>query len=224
VDNTLIPGTAIEIRFFRYLFKRGLVGAGEAMRSLCFLLRHIPPFSLHALRERKLYLVGKQPAAIEPLAQDFVRSEIFPRLSPDGRAAIDAHRHARHALVLLTGSLDFLINPLATALEVDSVLAARPERTAEGYTGHLLPPFPYGEGKRRLVESFTRQHNLDLKHCYAYGDSPGDVEVLRSVGYPMVVNPIRGMARIARRQGWPVATWAASKIGNPSRPKVSPGR
>ncbi|MES4784779.1 MAG: hypothetical protein C4294_01970 [Nitrospiraceae bacterium] len=77
-----------------------------------------------------------------------------------------------------------------------------------GYTGHLLPPFPYGEGKRRLVESFAHQQQIDLKHCYAYGDSPGDLEVLQSVGYPLVVNPIRGMARIARRRGWPVARWA----------------
>ena len=211
VDNTLIPGTAIEVHFFRYLLKRGLIGAGETMRSLWFLLRHIPPFSLHSLRERKLYLAGKQPDAIEPLAHDFIRSKIYPRLSPDGHATIEAHRRAGHALVLLTGSLDFLIAPLAAALKVETVLAARPERTPQGYTGHVLPPFPYGEGKRRLVQSFTRQRNMDLKHCYAYGDSPGDVEVLQSVGYPMVVNPIRGMARIARRRGWPITRWKGVK-------------
>ncbi|MGH7230554.1 MAG: HAD family hydrolase [Nitrospiraceae bacterium] len=208
VDNTLVPGAAIEISFFRYLLKRGLVGVREAADSLCFLLRHIPPFSLRALRERKLYLTGKQPAAIEPLAQDFIRSEICPRLSPEGRATLEAHRRAGHAVVLLTGSLDFLIAPLAAALQVETVMAARPERTPNGYTGHVLPPFPYGEGKRRLVESFVRQHNMALKDCYAYGDSPGDVEVLQSVGYPTVVNPIRGMARIARQHGWPVARWS----------------
>jgi len=27
------------------------------------------------------------------------------------------------------------------------------------------------------------------------------------VGYPLVVNPIRGMARTAQRLGWPVTTW-----------------
>jgi HAD superfamily hydrolase (TIGR01490 family) len=207
VDNTLVPGSAIEVGFFRYLLKRGFVGAGEAVRSLWFLLQHIPPLSLRALRERKLYLAGKQPATIEPLAHDFIQSEVCPRLSPDGRAAIELHRRAGHELVLLTGSLDFLIAPLASVLEVKTVLAARPERTPEGYTGHLLPPFPYGEGKRRLVESFAMQHHMDLQQCYAYGDSPGDVEVLQSVGYPTVVNPIRGMGRIARRHGWPVAKW-----------------
>ncbi len=207
VDNTLVPGAAIEISFFRYLLKRGLVGVREAVGSFWFLVRHMPPFSLRALRERKLYLAGKQPAAIEPLAQDFIRSEICPRLSPDGRATLEAHRRAGHSLVLVTGSLDFLIAPLAAALRVETVMAARPERTPNGYTGHVLSPFPYGEGKRRLVESFVRQHNLALKDCYAYGDSPGDMEVLQSVGHPMVVNPIRGMAKVARQHGWPVVRW-----------------
>jgi phosphoserine phosphatase len=31
---------------------------------------------------------------------------------------------------------------------------------------------------------------------------------LQLVGHPLVVNPIRGMARIARHQGWPVTQWA----------------
>ena len=48
---------------------------------------------------------------------------------------------------------------------------------------------------------------MDLKECYAYGDSPGDVAVLQSVGHPQVVNPIRGMARIAKRHGWPIVRW-----------------
>ena len=207
VDNTLIPGVAIEVRFFHHLFQRGFVGGREVAISLWHLLRHMPPFSLHPLRERKLYLAGKQPAAIEPLAAPFVEAEICRRVSRDGLDALEAHRRAGHHLVFITGSLDFLIMPLAAALNVSTILAARPERAATGYTGHLLPPFPYGEGKRRLVQAFASEQGLELRHCFAYGDSPGDVAVLQSVGHPHVVNPIRGMARIARRHGWPIIQW-----------------
>jgi phosphoserine phosphatase len=48
---------------------------------------------------------------------------------------------------------------------------------------------------------------LDLSLCYAYGDSPGDLQVLGAVGHPTVVNPIRGMAQIARVQNWPIVHW-----------------
>jgi HAD superfamily hydrolase (TIGR01490 family) len=207
VDNTLIPGVAIEVKFFRYLFQRGLVGLSEGMHSVWHLLRHIPPISLHPLRERKLYLAGKHPAAIEPLAEEFVRSQIVPRISQDGLAVLRTHQQAGHHVVLITGSLDFLIAPLASMLNISTVLAATPVRLTTGYTGHLIPPLPYGEGKRILIESLTAQENMDLRDCYAYGDSPGDVAVLQSVGHPQVVNPIRGMGRIAKRHGWPIVKW-----------------
>jgi len=89
VDNTLIRGQAIEVRFFRHLWAKGLVGISEATRSLWFLLRHLPPLSIHPLRERKLYLEDKRPDEIEPLAEEFIRAAILPRLSSDGLAALE---------------------------------------------------------------------------------------------------------------------------------------
>lgn len=208
VDNTLIPGSAIEVRFFRFLMQRRVIGWSEAGRSAWFLLRQVPPVSLQALRERKLYLAGKRPEVIEPLAEEFIAKEIYPELSSEGAAALRRHQEAGHSLVLITGSLDFLITPLARFLKIETVLAAQPERRDGHYTGHLSPPYPYGEGKRLLIESFARREGLDLSRSFAYGDSPGDVEALQLVGHPLVVNPIRGMARIARRHGWPIVKWA----------------
>lgn len=207
VDNTLIPGVAIEVRFFAYLLKHRVIGIREVVESFRLLFRHIPPVSLHPLREQKPYLVGKQPELIEPLAEWFTRSRVCPRLSEDGLAAVARHQRAGHHLVLITGSPDFLISPLASFLGVTNILAARPQRSAGVYTGRLISPLPYGDGKRDLLERFAQQQNLDLTRSYAYGDSPGDIEVLRVVGYPMVINPIRGMGRIARRRGWPVTHW-----------------
>lgn len=208
VDNTLVPGLAMEVRFYRHLWNQGLVGWEESLRSMGYWLRHLPQVSLQPLRERKLYLAGKSSATIEPVAGEFVRLHICPRLSGNGRAKLEEHRQAGHTLVLITGALDFLVVPLATYLGIDTVLAARPERTADGaYTGHLLAPFPYGDGKRHVLESLARERGLDLSQSYAYGDSPGDLEALRCVGNPLVVNPIRGMARIARREKWPTVRW-----------------
>jgi Phosphoserine phosphatase len=75
------------------------------------------------------------------------------------------------------------------------------------YTGALIPPLPYGRGKRELILAHAEEMHLDLAGSYAYGDSPGDRTFLNWSGNPLVVNPIRGMARMAPRRGWPVATW-----------------
>jgi HAD superfamily hydrolase (TIGR01490 family) len=154
-----------------------------------------------------VYLEHKQPSTIEPLARAFVLEQICHRVSRLAREAIEHHRQAGRQLVLVTASPDFLITPLASHLKIDTLLAARPERDGDRYTGRVLAPLPYGEGKRVLIERFAQQHRLELRYSYAYGDSPGDVGILRAVGHPVVINPIRGMRRIAAREGWPIETW-----------------
>ena len=207
VDNTLLPGEACEIGFFRFLWQRGLVGWGELTRSAAWLAGHVPPFSLHALRERKVYLTGKCPADIESHAREFCQAEMIAKLSLQGRARLDAHRQAGHQLILVTGAPEFLVVPLAKYLGVSTVFAAKPEERNSVYTGALIPPLPYGRGKRELILAHAQDMNLDLPGSYAYGDSPGDRDILELVGHPLVVNPIRGMARTAQRRGWPIATW-----------------
>ncbi|MBI4002930.1 MAG: HAD family hydrolase [Nitrospira defluvii] len=207
VDNTLLPGQASEVRFFRFLWRRGLVGWRELWESAGWLLRQAPPVSLHPLRERKLYLAGKAVADIESLAEEFCRAEIVPYLSAQALSRMDEHRRAGHHIVLVTGSLEFLMTPLAALLEVSTLLAAKLEQQQQRFTGQVCAPLPYGPGKRELITQLTQGSRIDLAQSFAYGDSPGDVELLHMVGHPLVVNPIRGMASIARRNGWPVAIW-----------------
>ena len=207
VDNTLIPGEACEVRFFRYLWRRGLVGWHELQRSLVWLLRQGPSLSIHPLRERKVYLEGKDPSVIEGCAREFFHDEMLRQLSPKGRERLEAHRQSGHQLILISGAPDFLITPLAAALNVPTLFAARLERVGGHYSGAVTPPLPYGMGKRQLVVSHAQEKGLELASSFAYGDSPGDTEILALVGYPVVVNPIRGMLRIARERGWPVVDW-----------------
>ncbi len=208
VDNTLIPGQSIEIRFVRYLWKNGFLSKRVLIDSGLYLLFNLLEFSLRPLRERKIYLTDKRPEGIEPLAKWFVRSEICPRLSLKGTTALAQHLHAGHQVALVSGTPEFLIKPLAHFLDVPNVFAAKLETNEDGYTGRVHSPYPYGEGKRRLLQTFSETHGVDLAQSYAYGDSPGDIQALESVGHPLVVNPIRGMAKIARRHRWPIALWA----------------
>ena len=176
-------------------------------RSAAWLAGHVPPFSLHSLRERKVYLTGKCPTDIQSYAKEFCKAEMIGKLSLQGRARLEEHRQADHQLILVTGAPDFLIVPLAEFLDVPTVFAAKPEQRDSVYTGALIPPLPYGRGKRELILAHAQEMNLDLAGSYAYGDSPGDHDILELVGYPQVVNPIRGMARTAQRRGWPITTW-----------------
>ena len=68
VDNTLIPGQSIEIRFVRYLCKNGFLSKRVLIESGFYLLFNILEFSLRPLRERKIYLTDKRPEGIEPVS------------------------------------------------------------------------------------------------------------------------------------------------------------
>ena len=99
------------------------------------------------------------------------------------------------------------MEPIADSLQVDHCVASQLEQMDGVYTGQVIPPLPYGEGKLTFVHRLAHELELDLAACFAYGDSPGDRELLSAVGHPTVVNPIRGMNRVARRHGWPVVCW-----------------
>ncbi len=208
LDNTLVPGSSIEIGFFRYLWRAGVVGWPELWRSLDYALKHMPPCTLSPLRRHKCYLIGKEVPLIEQLAKTFLEEQVFSRVASRAMGRLSHHLDAGHTVAVVSGSPEFLVKPLATHLGVSLIFGAKLETQANEYTGRVFAPLPYGEGKGRYVERLAARFNLDLSRSYAYGDSPGDFHALQLVGHPFVVNPIRGMARIARRQGWPITQWA----------------
>ena len=139
----------------------------------------------------------------QALASNTLRDQVMQ----NQLAEFERKRAIDQQLMNVTGAPDFLIVPLAAFLNVPTIFAAKPEQHNSLYTGALIPPLPYGRGKRELILAHAQEMGLDLARSYAYGDSPGDHDLLDLVGHPLVVNPIRGMRRIARRNGWPVTEW-----------------
>ena len=69
----------------------------------------------------------------------------------------------------------------------------------------------FGEAKGRAVRRMIRENKFDTQQCFAYGDSWSDRCMLEAVGQPVAVNPVRRLARMARRKNWPVLVWAEGK-------------
>lgn len=207
LDNTIVPGPAIEYRYVRVLWRQGLVGPMDLVRSAVALLRSVPPWSFDPLRRFKAYLAEKSVTAVEASTKNFFWEQVCPRISEPARRAVDAHRAQGHRVILLTGAPELIVAPVAAFLKVEQVVAGRLERRGDRFTGRMLEPYPYGQGKRLEAERLAAEQNLDLAASFMYGDSPGDLPILEAVGHPHVVNPIRGMRRIADQRGWPVLRW-----------------
>lgn len=130
-----------------------------------------------------------------------------PRLFADAVRCVDDHRSKGDAIVLVTGSLDIIVRPLAEELGASHVVAASLVERNGCFTGELTgPPIGMEEKARRMRELADRE-GIDLSRSYAYGDSIADLPMLEAVGFPHAVNPDRKLAAVVAARGWPIQNW-----------------
>jgi HAD superfamily hydrolase (TIGR01490 family) len=205
VDRTLVPVTTTERIFIRYLLRKRVLGVGAVVRTGLFVLRNMTKASpFEAIRRQRAYLAGQDYEKMKALARRCFESDIRPRLSPAGLEAVRGHREQGHSVVLLSGSLDFLLEPLKEYLGADHLIAAQMEVVGGKLTGRIVGRHPYGSYKAELIRHFAEEHGVDFSKSYAYADHHSDHEVLKLFGSPVVVNPKAKMKEIAEREGWDV--------------------
>jgi len=198
IDQTLVQGCT-ERLFFRYLVRQGLLGVHQALTYLSSLA--VNP----RLRfEDKGYLEGLQVAEVMGLARRCYQEKIAPRVSRQGLACVLEHQDQGHAIVLLTGSLSFLLRPLKEELGADWLIATEVSRNDACFTGKIQGIHPRGQNKLRLLLDLARAQGLDLDRSYAYGDHIQDLHLFRHIGHPVAVNPSWRLKRQARRHHWPI--------------------
>jgi fatty acyl-CoA reductase len=198
VDQTLVHGHT-ERLFFWFLLRAGRLKPPRTLGYLGRLARHP--------RERfrdKSYLEGLPVDEVIRLARRCYQEAIAPRLSAPGLACVKEHQAQGHRIVLLTGSLSVLLQPLKEKLKADWLIATELGRDNGRFTGEIAGLHPRGENKLRLLKELSRTQGLDLSQSYAYGDHIQDSYLFRAIGHPVAVNPSWRLKRLARRHRWPI--------------------
>ena len=214
VDRTLLPGTTAERLFLRYLWEKRELGPREALLTAGFTLRHLRPTPsriAQSIRRHRPYLRGKDLAEMQQLGADCFVRDIRPRLAARGIETVAAHRAQGHTTVMLSGSLWFLLQPMAEFLGINHIIATRLAVKAASTPGRepklttrLEGPHPYGRAKALLIKRFADDRNLDLAASYAYADHYTDAEMLALVGHPICVNPDDRLRKEAEARGWQI--------------------
>lgn len=109
-------------------------------------------------------------------------------LFPGAVAKISELKTLGYIIVLVTGSLDIVVKPLADYLKADHVIASSLEEktlnvveTGNVFTGKLREKPLAGKAKAERIHEIAKENNIDLEQSTAYGDSKADLEMLRSV-------------------------------------------
>ena len=145
-------------------------------------------------------------AELERDAWELFHEFLLPRSFPAGLARVRHHRRLGHRTLLITGALDFVVDPLRPLF--DDVVCAQPGRSATASSPAAWPSCPpIGEARALLLERYADEHGLSLADSVAYADSSSDLAMLEAVGFPVAVNPDARLAAIARRRGWLVEHW-----------------
>jgi HAD superfamily hydrolase (TIGR01490 family) len=138
------------------------------------------------------------------LADDLFEVTLKPSIFPQAEALIDCTRRLGYRNVLVTGTLDFTIRPIALHFGFDEVICNRLEFRNHVATGRVLPPLLAENEKARSIREYAAEEGIDLGDSCAFSDSSADVPMLSAVGHPVATNPTRRLRRIAVQRGWPI--------------------
>ncbi|MDQ4132872.1 MAG: HAD-IB family hydrolase, partial [Actinomycetota bacterium] len=209
LENTLIASNVVES--YAWLATRRL-GEDERARFTLRMMRAAPGLLALDRRDRGDFLrhfyrryEGAPAQRLREDAWELFSDLILKKSFPAGIRRVREHRALGHRTVLITGALDFVVEPLRPLFD-DIVCASLAERDGL-LTGELIDAPPTGEARALVMAQYADAEGLSLTESVAYADSTSDLPMLEAVGHPVAVNAETKLATIARKRGWHVEYW-----------------
>jgi len=208
-DETLLDTESSRLGF-KYLWERRLVSRGfiaKVMIANFFYKRHWMSDEKIAAIMLKFYR-GKRLEEFQQGAAAFYQEHLKPHLAPNILRKVEHHHQEGHTLVLISGSIRYLLEPVAEDLGFHHLLCTDLEVGSDGLlTGRAQGPLCLDSTKRVLAEKLAGDAKIDLASSYAYGNHQADLPLLKSVGHPHVVEPTQPLKTVAMEKNWPVLTY-----------------
>ena len=117
-------------------------------------------------------------------------------------------KHKSDLKVLTSGSLSFLVNKIATNLDID-VSFGTDARLLNGiFTGEVEGVPNFSDEKVRRIRSWMNSRIFEV--TYAYSDSIFDLPLLEFADIPTAVNPDKKLRKEAERNSWTIEDYRLS--------------
>jgi len=163
------------------------------------------------------FLRGIREDSYINFGRELFESHIARLIYPESRALVQAHLKKGHTVAIISSATPYQVEPAAQDLGIDKVLCTRLEVDEKGnFTGAVIQPTCFGQGKVTAAESLAEQYGVDLDKSFFYSDSDDDIQLLERVGNPRPLNPNNRLMLIADRRGWPVRRFGSRGYTRPS--------
>ena len=123
------------------------------------------------------------------LLDEVVAKYIIPVVKPGAKRAIDFHNKRGDVVVIVTSTMDYLVEHIARQLNIKYFIASPMEKVNGALTGRQAGMPAYKEGKVTKIKEFIKEHNLSLEDSYGYGDTINDLPMLMICEHKYAVDP-----------------------------------
>ncbi len=200
LDGTIIRLSSEQV-FLTHLLNHGEIPIPNLLAWTSNFLR---VKSLPIAKSNKIYLRGLEEDHIHEIARRCFIDPLCASIAPHISELIHAHQAEGRTVILMSGSLSFLVQPFHEHFQTDMMVAHELEVTDGRFTGQRIGLHPFAENKAKLAQQLATEHGFDLSASYAYGNHHTDAHKLELFGHPVAVNPDRQLRRIATEKGWQI--------------------
>jgi HAD superfamily hydrolase (TIGR01490 family) len=208
LDGTLVDLNLVHATLFI------LANLGEWKNRISYMLAfaaRAPRLYLAEQRDRRLLNTvmfeafrGVSHDRLLALGEEYCDRVLTKHLYPHAVAMLHANRDAGIEPVIVTGSPDFVVAPLARELDVEHFAANRFVYRSGKATGRLVEPVMASDEKADWCAEFAGARGINLRDCWGYADSHYDLAFLAALGHPVCVNPDRKLRAAAATRQWPI--------------------
>jgi HAD superfamily hydrolase (TIGR01490 family) len=206
LDGTIINGQS-QLIFLKYLLKKRVI-------SLFFYFKLSTWFILYKLsiikNPKKImqyafsFLSKKKESEIETLINDFVVNYLKNFIFLEIINIIDKYKHENKELIIVSNSISPIVKKIAQFLEIKNYIATKLEVENGEFTGKILGDIIYGKNKIKYINNFIKEKEFKIENIWAYTDHISDIDILKNVNHPFVVNPKKDLLKEATKNSWPI--------------------
>ena len=205
MDKTLISENSGTL-YAKYRYERGEMTGWEMVKGLGAYLRYkaglldIDRWTKEMMSDFQ----GQSEVGLAREANKWFKEMVVQTLYPEAVELVEEHKSAGHVVAIVSGATRFVVKPLAEHLGIRHFLYTRLEVEQGRFTGRVIEPICFEEGKIYWLQQLIEDQGVDLAKSYFYTDSITDLPLLDLVGHPVITNPDPFLYRTAVRRRWPV--------------------
>ncbi len=214
-----LDGTLVDAHLWLGIVKHDFTAKENRLAVFWYIISHLalaPLWKMRLISTEKYYRSWGEDAAkmIKGIKTERAK-EIFdwltdeyllPTLKKNVLERLKKHQEESLLTILTSGSFQDLVDVVANRLNIDFAIGTELEVIKDKFSGRIIPPFCFGQGKAEKLRNFLSERNLKInfKESFAYSDGIFDLPMLELVSNPVAVEPDKKLLKIAKNKGWQI--------------------